>query len=51
MKMKKCPKCKRYTMKEICPICGNITINPFPPKFSPVDKFGEWRRKLIKEGL
>lgn len=51
MKIKKCNKCKRYTMKDKCPTCGGETINPLPPKFSPIDKFGKWRRKLIKGNL
>jgi len=46
MKMRKCIYCKEYTFKEICPKCNRKTINPEPPKFSPQDKYGKWRRKL-----
>jgi H/ACA ribonucleoprotein complex subunit 3 len=46
MKMRKCIKCKEYTFKEICPKCGQKTISPKPPKFSPQNKYGKERRKL-----
>lgn len=45
MKLRKCEKCKRYTLKERCPVCGAQTISAHPPKFSPEDKYGKWRRK------
>jgi H/ACA ribonucleoprotein complex subunit 3 len=45
--IKKCFKCKRYTLKEICPICGDKTFNPHPPKFSPKDKYGFYKKELI----
>ncbi|HDH91590.1 MAG TPA: RNA-protein complex protein Nop10 [Candidatus Aenigmarchaeota archaeon] len=48
MKMKKCPKCKTYTLKEICPKCGEKTINPEPPRYSPLNKWGKYRRQMIK---
>ena len=37
-----------YAMKEKCSKCGSQAINPKPPKFSPEDKFGEYRRKAKK---
>jgi H/ACA ribonucleoprotein complex subunit 3 len=51
----KCPKCKTYTMNEMC-VCGEKVIVAKPPKYSPEDKYGSYRRKvkkqeLIKEGL
>jgi len=48
MKMRKCGNCGRYTFKEICPVCGSKTFNPEPPKYSPTDKYGEFRRKMIE---
>lgn len=48
--MRKCFSCGIYTFKEICPKCGQKTSNPSPPKFSPEDKYGYWRRKLIQSG-
>jgi H/ACA ribonucleoprotein complex subunit 3 len=49
MKIRKCLNCKRYTLKEICQYCGNKTVYPHPPKYSPQDKFGKFRREAIKE--
>jgi H/ACA ribonucleoprotein complex subunit 3 len=48
MKLRKCLNCNEYTFKEICPKCNKETINPAPPKFSPLDKYGKYRRKLIE---
>ena len=47
--MKYCNKCKRYTLKDICPICGEKTIIKEPPRFSPQDRYGKYRRILKKE--
>jgi H/ACA ribonucleoprotein complex subunit 3 len=47
--MRKCGKCGRYTLKETCPACGNKTFMPVPPRFSPEDPYGKYRRKLRKE--
>jgi len=41
----KCGKCGRYTLKDVCPECGGKAINPKPPKYSPEDRVGEYRRK------
>ncbi len=51
----KCKACKIYTMKEVCD-CGEKTVTPKPPKYSPEDKYGEYRRRvksvdLQKQGL
>jgi H/ACA ribonucleoprotein complex subunit 3 len=46
MKMRKCKKCKEYTLKEICPKCKEKTFSPFPPPYSPEDKYGKYRRSL-----
>jgi H/ACA ribonucleoprotein complex subunit 3 len=48
MKLRKCLKCKRYTLKEICPICGEKTVYPHPPRYSPQDRYGRFRREIIK---
>ncbi|MBM4237358.1 MAG: RNA-protein complex protein Nop10 [Euryarchaeota archaeon] len=47
--LRKCPKCQEYTLGETCPGCSSETIVPIPPKFSPEDKYGEYRRRLRKE--
>ncbi|MFN4133210.1 MAG: RNA-protein complex protein Nop10 [Candidatus Hadarchaeales archaeon] len=49
MKMKKCKSCGIYTLKELCPSCKNPTGSPHPPKFSPVDPYGKYRRKMKAE--
>lgn len=38
-------KCGQYTMQNQCPKCGSPAENPRPPKWSPEDKYGEYRRK------
>ena len=44
-----CPKCKSYTMKDKCPKCNMETISPKPAKFSPDDKYGDYRRKAKEQ--
>ncbi|HIJ11633.1 TPA: RNA-protein complex protein Nop10 [Candidatus Woesearchaeota archaeon] len=46
----KCTLCSTYTMKETCS-CGGKTVQPKPPKFSPEDKYGKYRRQVKKEEL
>jgi len=51
----KCSKCGKYTMKQVCE-CGGKAVLSKPPKYSPEDKYGHYRRKvkkpeLIKKGL
>ncbi|MGQ4915999.1 MAG: RNA-protein complex protein Nop10 [Candidatus Asgardarchaeia archaeon] len=49
-KLRKCPSCGMYTLrKDICPYCGNKVTVPYPPKFSPEDKYIEYRIKMKKE--
>ncbi len=45
----KCTVCGSYTMKAMH--CNANTINAKPPKWSPEDKYGEYRRKIKKEEL
>ena len=47
--MRKCPSCGRYTLKDRCPECAEPTISPIPPRFSPEDRYGAYRRQLKKE--
>jgi len=44
--MQKCRACGRYSLKERCPNCGEATGNPMPPRYSPEDRYGAYRRKL-----
>lgn len=38
-------------MKELCPKCNSPTAVPKPPRFSPEDKYGDYRRKARKKDL
>ncbi|TXT56721.1 MAG: Ribosome biogenesis protein Nop10 [Candidatus Thorarchaeota archaeon] len=41
----KCIECNKYTLDEKqCPACGGEVRNPNPPKYSPEDKYGKYRR-------
>ncbi|MEM2875183.1 MAG: RNA-protein complex protein Nop10 [Candidatus Hadarchaeales archaeon] len=44
MKLRKCRACEVYTLKETCPKCGRETSSPHPPRFSPLDPYGKYRR-------
>ena len=44
-KIFKCPSCGSYTLSNECDECGVKTVNPKPPKFSPEDRYGKYRRK------
>ncbi|NCN64481.1 MAG: RNA-protein complex protein Nop10 [Candidatus Altiarchaeum hamiconexum] len=44
MKIFKCPSCGRYTMRYVCNMCNVQTAEAKPPKFSPEDKYGKYRR-------
>jgi len=46
----KCESCGEYTIKEKCGCAGNA-VNPKPPKYSPEDSYGEYRRKAKKQSL
>ncbi|MDY6765096.1 MAG: RNA-protein complex protein Nop10 [Halobacteria archaeon] len=34
-----------YTLRDKCPECGKVTRNTSPPRFSPDDPYGKYRRK------
>jgi H/ACA ribonucleoprotein complex subunit 3 len=44
----KCQKCNKYLISEKCS-CGGKPIENKPPKYSPEDKYGEYRRKVKEE--
>ncbi|WP_018154212.1 RNA-protein complex protein Nop10 [Methanothermococcus thermolithotrophicus] len=48
MRMRKCSKCGKYTLKELC--CGENTVTVKPPRFSPEDRYGRYRR-ILKRSL
>ena len=39
----KCSKCGKYTLEDSC--CNKKTISPQPPKYSPEDKYADYRRQ------
>ncbi len=46
----KCTNCGTYTLDEkTCSKCGADVRNPAPPKYSPQDKYGDYRRKAKKQ--
>jgi len=47
--LRKCPSCREYTLADKCPKCGGATLMPMPAKYSPEDRYGEYRRRLKKE--
>ena len=46
----KCEVCGAYTMKKECK-CGGTAHEPKPPKYSPEDNYGNYRRKAKKQEL
>ncbi len=49
VRIMKCPNCGQYTLQDFCPLCGTKTRVPYPPKFSPEDPYGEYRRKMKRK--
>ncbi|MBQ2762177.1 MAG: RNA-protein complex protein Nop10 [Candidatus Methanomethylophilaceae archaeon] len=47
--LKKCKNCSVYTLNDNCPQCGRSTVSPIPPRYSPDDRYGEYRRRSIIE--
>lgn len=48
----KCKECNRYGLanqKSKCRFCGGQLVNPKPPKFSLIDKYGKYRLSYFKE--
>jgi H/ACA ribonucleoprotein complex subunit 3 len=45
----RCPSCFSYGLSIDCS-CGSKRVFPKPPKYSPEDKYGEYRR-IAKEEL
>ncbi len=44
----RCTSCKKYTLDESC-LCGGKAISPAPPKYSPDDKYADYRRKAKED--
>ncbi|MBS7382318.1 MAG: RNA-protein complex protein Nop10 [Candidatus Methanomethylophilaceae archaeon] len=47
--LRRCPKCGRYSMKEKCLDCSADTVTAHPPRYSPDDRYGKYRRESIIE--
>ncbi|MCL2031877.1 MAG: RNA-protein complex protein Nop10 [Methanomassiliicoccaceae archaeon] len=47
--LRKCASCGKYSLESECPSCGSPAGNPAPAKFSPDDRYGDYRRKAIIE--
>ncbi|MEC9335921.1 MAG: RNA-protein complex protein Nop10 [Candidatus Thermoplasmatota archaeon] len=45
----RCRDCARYTLQKECPECGTATESPLPPRYSPEDRYGEYRRMLTQK--
>jgi H/ACA ribonucleoprotein complex subunit 3 len=45
MHILRCNKCGSFGMEEKCS-CGGTRAKPKPPKYSPEDKYGDYRRKF-----
>jgi H/ACA ribonucleoprotein complex subunit 3 len=45
-----CRACARYSLRDACPSCGACTVSPLPPRYSPEDRYGEYRRRLRRLG-
>jgi H/ACA ribonucleoprotein complex subunit 3 len=46
----KCTNCEVYTLNQKqCPKCGGPVVDPKPPKYSPQDKYGDYRRKAKRK--
>lgn len=41
----KCKSCGAYKLEEACG-CGGVAVTPHPPRFSPEDRYGKYRRQL-----
>tara|TARA_Y100000034_G_scaffold128103_1_gene182145 strand:- start:271 stop:426 length:156 start_codon:yes stop_codon:yes gene_type:complete len=51
MNILKCDGCNIYTLEKNCMKCNKKTISIKPAKYSPLDKWGEYRRKYKKNDL
>jgi H/ACA ribonucleoprotein complex subunit 3 len=47
--LRKCPSCGTYTLKDSCPVHNVPTTVPAPARFSPEDRYGSYRRRLIRK--
>jgi H/ACA ribonucleoprotein complex subunit 3 len=41
--LRRCTRCRGYTLQETCPRCGGDAVSPHPAKFSMDDKYRKYR--------
>ncbi|MCW6168837.1 MAG: RNA-protein complex protein Nop10 [Thermoplasmatales archaeon] len=46
--IRKCSKCGVYTLELVCPKCGGPTEVALPERYSPIDRFGKYRLKMME---
>ncbi|MDP3917318.1 MAG: nucleolar RNA-binding Nop10p family protein [Nanoarchaeota archaeon] len=51
MEILKCTVCNDYTLEKICKSCKKPAITPKPAKYSPIDKYGKYRRLAKKNDM
>lgn len=44
--IRRCTSCGRYTLGGACPSCAARTVMALPPRYSPEDPYGDYRRRL-----
>jgi H/ACA ribonucleoprotein complex subunit 3 len=44
--MRRCGRDGTYTLADHCPVCGGPTAPAHPPRFSPEDRYGRYRRMV-----
>jgi H/ACA ribonucleoprotein complex subunit 3 len=45
-RIRRCPADWTYTLGPTCPCCGKETVPAHPARFSPEDRYGEYRRRM-----
>jgi H/ACA ribonucleoprotein complex subunit 3 len=44
-RIRRCPADRTYTLSPTCPLCGGATGTAHPARYSPQDRYGEYRRR------
>ncbi|MCM2466553.1 RNA-protein complex protein Nop10 [Methanoculleus oceani] len=45
-RIRRCPDDLRYTLSPVCPVCGQPSRPAHPARFSPQDRYGNYRRAV-----
>ncbi|MCC7557004.1 MULTISPECIES: RNA-protein complex protein Nop10 [Methanoculleus] len=45
-RIRRCPHDRRYTLSDLCPVCGRPCRPAHPARFSPEDRYGKYRRAV-----